>query len=82
MNHEQIGTTEPGGGGFYEIRIEGGLDERWDDYFSDLSVSPVSSGQTLLTGRLPDQAALHGVLKKLRDLGLVLIYVRQIDGAR
>jgi hypothetical protein len=57
----------------YAIRIRGHLDQRWADWFDGLSLTHDSDGTTLLAGPLADQAALHGVLNKLRDLGLPII---------
>ena len=62
----------------YEIRVNGVLDGRWTEWFEGLRVSNVGS-QTLISGQVADQAALHGVLNKIRDLGLVLISVRRLD---
>jgi hypothetical protein len=62
----------------YEIRVKGILDGRWAAWFEDLQVS--SDGEeTTIAGPVADQAALHGLLTKVRDLGLVLISVRHID---
>ena len=62
----------------YEIRVKGILDERWAAWFEDLQVS--SDGEeTVISGPVTDQAALHGVLTKVRDLGLFLISVRHLD---
>ena len=57
----------------YQIRLKGQLDSEWAEWFGGLTITPDDSGTTLLTGAGIDQAALHGVLKKLRDLGLILI---------
>jgi len=62
----------------YEIRIDGVLDDRWADWFGGLQVS-IEGTQTVISGPLPDQPALHGVLAKIRDLGLCLISVRRLD---
>ena len=62
----------------YEIRVNGVLDGRWTAWFEGLHVSSDGS-QTLISGWIADQAALHGVLNKIRDLGLVLISVRRLD---
>lgn len=59
----------------YKIRIKGHLDDSWADWFDGLAISHEDGGETLLTGALPDQAALHGVLNRLRDLGIQLISV-------
>jgi hypothetical protein len=64
---------------YYEIRIKGHLDESWADWFDGLAVSHEDSGETLLTGSLPDQSALHGVLNRLRDLGIQLISVNPAE---
>ena len=65
--------TDPGQPIVYQIRIEGYLDDQWTDWFSGLSVSLEENGDTLLTGLVVDQAALFGLLKKIRDLGLPLV---------
>ena len=59
----------------YQIRIKGLLDRRWTDWFGGMTVSATDEGDTLLTGPVEDQAALHGLLKKVRDLGMTLISV-------
>jgi hypothetical protein len=59
----------------YEIRVQGRLDPCWFDWFEGLTVTSAADGQTILEGRLPDQAALHGVLNRIRDLNLRLISV-------
>lgn len=66
----------------YEIRVEGHLAADWSDWFQGLTVCQKSNGETVLSGSL-DQAALHGVLAKVRDLGLVLVAVnRRMEGER
>lgn len=63
----------------YEIQIEGVLDERWSSWFDGLQItSQAGSGVTVITGPVADQAALHGLLAKVRDLGLPLVAVRRI----
>ncbi len=59
----------------YKIRIKGHLDDRWSEWFDDLTITLEENGETLLTGPVADQAELHGLLKKIRDLGLVLVSV-------
>ena len=63
----------------YEIRIKGHLDNRWATWFDGLTITRVDNGETLLTGLVLDQAALHGLLRKVRDLGMPLLSVMQVD---
>ncbi|QKX52754.1 hypothetical protein HF394_17210 [Planococcus glaciei] len=62
----------------YEIRLNGHLDDRWADWFEGFSFTRASDGTTILSGAVADQAALHGLLRKVRDLGLPLISVIQV----
>ena len=64
---------------YYEIRVAGVLDGRWSAWFDGLEVTGDSSGATTIAGPVIDQAALHGLLAKVRDLGLELLSVRPID---
>jgi hypothetical protein len=64
--------------GNYEIRIKGHLDEQWADWFGGLMVTLKEDGDTLLTGPVIDQAALYGLLKKVRDLGMPLLSVNRV----
>ncbi|MCA9910401.1 MAG: hypothetical protein KC519_17205 [Anaerolineae bacterium] len=57
----------------YEIKIRGHLDPGWSDWFAGLTITHIESNQTLLSGSLPDQSALHGLLERIRDLNLTLI---------
>jgi hypothetical protein len=66
----------------YEIRVKGHLDDRWAERFEGLSFGYESDGTTLLSGPVVDQAALHGLLRKVRDLGMPLISVIQVDSNR
>jgi hypothetical protein len=59
----------------YEFRVAGRLDQRWSSWFGDLSISAGTDGTTVLNGPVADQSELHGVLTKIRDLGLPLISV-------
>lgn len=62
---------------FYEIRVQGILDENWSEWFGGLDVRPLDSGVTVLAGPIRDQSALHGLLNKIRDLGLPLLSVER-----
>jgi hypothetical protein len=81
VNAQSIGRHEPG---CYEIRLQGRLDERWATWFDGMSLTtardPVGSGVlTILRGHVVDQAALHGLLTRLRDIGLPLISITRAD---
>jgi ketosteroid isomerase-like protein len=69
----------PEHGSRYEIRVKGALDARWSASFDGLNVASNARGETILTGSLRDQAALHGVLARVRDFGLPLLAVRCLD---
>jgi len=81
MSDTHASTEDQDKPGVYEIRIKGHLDGRWAGWFGGLTVTLEDNGDTLLTGPVVDQAALHGLLKKVRDLGLPLISVNQIFGS-
>ena len=72
-------TTDPDGSGWYEIRLTGRLDPRWSARFDGMNLT-TGDGFTLLAGRVVDQAALHGLLHQLRDMGLPLVSVTRVDG--
>ena len=65
-------VTDDAAGGHYEIRVKGALDSRWSAWFDGLQVTS-DLGQTVIAGPVTDQAALHGLLAKIRDLGLELL---------
>jgi hypothetical protein len=73
------GPTEPAR---YELRVRGVLDPGWSAWFEGLRVTSDQAGQTTIAGPVADQAALHGLLAKIRDLGLPLLSVRRIDKDR
>ena len=66
----------------YEIRVKGVLGQEWSDWFDGFAITPQANGETLLTGPVADQAALHGVLNGIRDLGLPLISVQRASQNR
>ena len=63
----------------YQIRINGQLGGQWSDWFEGLAITVHESGDTLLTGPVVDQAALHGLLRKVRDLGMPLVSVSPVE---
>ena len=63
---------------FYQITVKGHLDKRWADWFEGLTITLEDNGETLLTGPVVDQAALHALLRKVRDLGLPLLSVNRV----
>ena len=67
--------------GIYEIRVRGVLDKKWSDWFDGFTIMPQANDETLLTGPVADQAALHGLLAKIRDLGLPLLSVKRVEAA-
>jgi hypothetical protein len=70
------GRDEPG---LYEIRLKGHWEYRWAAWFEGLTITLEDTGDTLLTGQVVDQAALHGVLRRVRDLGMPLISVSRVS---
>ncbi len=79
MNTTPTSTEDYHEPGRYEIRIIGHLDNRWADWFEGLTITLEDNGETLLAGSIVDQAALHGLLRKVRDLGMPLISVKRIE---
>jgi hypothetical protein len=71
--------TDPGQTMVYQIRIKGHLGSQWSDWFEGQTITLEDNGDTLITGSVVDQAALHGLLKRVRDLGLPLISLTQIQ---
>jgi hypothetical protein len=74
-----MSTGHPDNPGRYEIRLKGHLDSRWTAWFDGLTVAHDSDGTTIINGLVADQAALHGLLQKVRDLGLPLVSVTQVQ---
>ena len=71
--------TDPGQSVVYQIRVKSHLSSEWTDWFEGLAITLEENGDTLLTGPVVDQAALHGLLKKVRDLGMALVSVNQVQ---
>ncbi len=78
MSEKHKSTQDHYEPGIYEIRIKGHLDDKWADWFEGLTFTLEDNGDTLLTGPVVDQAALHGLLKKVRDLGMALVSVNRV----
>jgi hypothetical protein len=75
MLNELNSEIDPGEPLVYEIRIKGHLGREWTDWFEGLTIQLQDDGETLLTGPVIDQAALHGLLKKVRDVGMPLLSI-------
>ena len=71
--------ADPGQPTVYQIRVKSHLGSGWTDWFEGLTITQEENGDTLLTGPVIDQAALHGLLKKVRDLGMPLVSVNQLQ---
>jgi hypothetical protein len=78
MSNELIPESHTDQPTIYQIRIKGHLSHQWIDWFEGLTITLEDNGDTLLTGAVIDQAALHGLLKKVRDLGMPLISVDSV----
>ena len=78
MSNIRHSEFDPGQPTIYQIRIKGHLGCQWTDWFDGLTIT-LDNGETLLTGSVVDQAALHGVLKKVRDLGMPLLSVGCVE---
>ena len=72
-------TTDPHQPIIYHIRVRGHLGSEWSDWFEGLTLTLEDNGDTLLTGPVVDQATLHGLLRKVRDLGMLLISVNRVE---
>jgi hypothetical protein len=78
MSYTLNPKTDPSQPMVYQIRVKGHLGSQWQDWFGGLTVTLEDNGETLLTGPVVDQAALHGLIKKVRDLGMPLVSVFRI----
>jgi hypothetical protein len=74
-------AADPIGPTVYQIRLRGQLSPLWSDWFEGLAITWDDNGDTLLTGSVADQPALHGLLRKIRDLGVTLVAINQLDGS-
>ena len=79
MTDEQKPTADPKRPPVYQIRLKGHLGQPWNDWFEGLTVTLEADGNTLLSGPVVDQAALHGILKRIRDAGIPLLSVNSLD---
>lgn len=79
MSETHAMNEYPDGIGRYEVRLKGHLDGRWAVWFEGLTITQEEDGNTLLTGTVVDQAALHGLFKKVRDLGMPLLSVNFVS---
>ena len=79
MANESNSSNEKAESLIYQIRIKGHLDRKWADWFCGLSITSLENGETLLTSLVLDQAMLHGLLRKVRDVGLPLVAVMRVE---
>lgn len=78
MSDQHQHNSEPGHAPIYQIRIEGHLGSHWAEVFAGLQITLTENGETLLTGPVVDQAALHGLLRRVRDSGMTLVSVTRL----
>lgn len=79
MSGKSNHATCPDQPAIYQIRLKGQLDAQWTGWFGDLAVAMTEDGDTLLSGPVADQAALHGLLRKVRDIGIPLVSVNELQ---
>ena len=78
MSNELNQKTDPSHPTVYEIKVEGHLGDQWSDWFGGAIITLEGNGDTLITSSVTDQAALYGLLKKVRDLGMPLVWVKRV----
>ena len=82
MSNELVPKSDPDQSLVYQIRLKGHLGPQWTDWFEGLTITLEENGDTLLTGPVIDQSALHGLLKKVRDLGMPLLSVCPVESGQ
>lgn len=78
-SYRAANREDPDTRAFYEIRVQGHLASEWSEWFEPMTLRQLETGETLLSGLVRDQAALHGLLRKIRDLGLELLAVNRVE---
>ncbi len=82
MSKKNNATIESNQPMVYQIRLQGHLDRQWAEWFGEMTITLTEKGDTLLRGPVVDQAALHGLLRKVRDIGIPLLSVIRLDATR
>lgn len=82
MSNKCNPKTDPTQPMIYQIRIEGHLGRQWAEWFAGLTITLEDNGESLLTGPVVDQAALHGLLRKIRDVGMPLLSVNHVESGQ
>jgi len=82
MSNKSNPNPNPSQARVYQIRLQGHLERRWTDWFEGLTITLEANGETLLTGPIVDQAALYGLIRKVRDLGLPLLSVTRLEAGQ
>ena len=82
MSDKRLLITDPDAPRIYQIRLEGHLGRQWTDWFDGLTITLEDNGETVLTGPVVDQAALYGLLRKVRDLGMPLLLIHHVKADR
>lgn len=81
MTQRAAPAVDPIGSTLYQIRLRGQLGQLWSDWFEGLEITWDDNGDTLLNGTVTDQSALHGLLRRIRDLGVTLVAINQVDAS-